>query len=397
MATIRASTEAADAIPQFWLSEALGYLRDEIVLAGLVRRDVDDVVAEEGDTINVTKRGALSVQTPAENAALVPEGPTTTKIPIVLNQYAAVTWQATDLASAKAVDDAINYAQDAAAKLAEHIEQSIAAEYANFTTTKTGTDGVSGITLANIISTRIDQNKANVPRSGRAMVIHPDAEEDLLNLDKLTDVDRAGTSMALREAMLGRLYGYDVYSSNNVAQSAYTLYIDVVDDSDGDYEVDLSGFTGTTATFAASSDTIEDIADGLATDIDDDALYTASAAQVGTTSTYRITVTKTDGSVFTYENLTSPSSGLEVTSAGVHLPTHNMAFHPDAITLAMRPLPLPPAGSGAVGAYIVDPESGLAMRFMQQYDLLSRGLIQSIDVLYGVKLVDERLAQEVLS
>src|SRR5579884_445843 len=64
--------------------------------------------------------------------------------------------------------------------------------------------------------------------------------------------------------------------------------------------------------------------------------------------------------------------------------TKNLAFHRDAMLLATRPFRDLPAGSGVQAASIVDPETGLALRVLYQYDMANRGVHVGYDILYGV-------------
>lgn len=63
----------------------------------------------------------------------------------------------------------------------------------------------------------------------------------------------------------------------------------------------------------------------------------------------------------------------------------NIAFHRDCMTLAMRPMPAPPASQGVQSATMT--EDGFGIRVMWQYSILFKGTIVSMDVLYGVKVV----------
>jgi coat protein Gp5 len=65
--------------------------------------------------------------------------------------------------------------------------------------------------------------------------------------------------------------------------------------------------------------------------------------------------------------------------------TTNIAWRTDGAILAMRGLPEPPAGSGAVAANVRDPESGLVMRSLMGYDTRLGGVQVTLEVLYGVK------------
>jgi hypothetical protein len=83
--------------------------------------------------------------------------------------------------------------------------------------------------------------------------------------------------------------------------------------------------------------------------------------------------------------------------AGTPDSTKNIAFHRDAIVLAMRSLPEPPANSGATAAVVRDAESGLLMRAVMAYNASHLGIQVTLDVLYGVKVVRDALACVVLS
>lgn len=83
-------------------------------------------------------------------------------------------------------------------------------------------------------------------------------------------------------------------------------------------------------------------------------------------------------------------SQLVPTAAATPLQTKNMAFRRDGVILAMRGLPEPPAGSGAVAANVRDPQSGLVLRSLMAYDARLGGVQVTIEALYGVKTLDAK-------
>lgn len=300
MANITA-TSVADATPQFWAAKAIGALSANLVMAGLVNRDVADVVQNVGDTINVTKRGSLTVRDKSADTVVTPDAPANTKVPVVLNKHKYVAWYLEDNASAKGIEDALNYVQDGMIAIAEAIETDLLALHASIANS-VGTAGTD-IGDATLLLARKQLNIQRCPMMGRNLIISPKDEVALLGLDKFTAADARGDNgVALSEARLGRIYGFDCYMSQLVDVTA------------------------------------------------------------GTPDT-----------------------------------THNLAFHGDAFTLAMRPMPLPASGSGAIGAYVVDPVTGLALRYTRQWDSNNLATKHVIDVLYGVAAIDEdRLAVEVM-
>ena len=69
--------------------------------------------------------------------------------------------------------------------------------------------------------------------------------------------------------------------------------------------------------------------------------------------------------------------------AGTPVSTKNLAFHKSAIMMAMRPfMPITP-GTGVATATAVDPESGIAIRVLKQYDINYRATHLAFDILYG--------------
>lgn len=295
------TTEAADAIPQFWAAQAIGALSANLVMANLINRDASNEVATVGDTINIVKRGAVTVKDKSANTNVVADTPTNTKVPVVLNKHKYVSWHLEDNASAKAIADAVNYVQDGMMAIAETIETDLLELYASIAN-DVGTAGTD-IDDTTLLQARLQLNVQKCPAMGRNLIVSPKDEIALLALDKFTAANQRGDGgNALTEAELGRIYGFNCYMSQLVPVTA------------------------------------------------------------GTPDT-----------------------------------THNIAFHRDAFVLAMRGLPLPEAGSGAIGSVIVDPRTGITLRYTRQWDSDALATKHVIDVLYGVAAVDEdRLAVEVL-
>ncbi|MFC0547051.1 P22 phage major capsid protein family protein [Kutzneria chonburiensis] len=67
-------------------------------------------------------------------------------------------------------------------------------------------------------------NDENIPSNGRVIVLGSLLESILLTDPHLTRMDEAGTTSALTEAVLGRLYGFTLVSSNAVAEDAFFAF-----------------------------------------------------------------------------------------------------------------------------------------------------------------------------
>ncbi len=81
-----------------------------------------------------------------------------------------------------------------------------------------------------------------------------------------------------------------------------------------------------------------------------------------------------------------------IQSGGSPVRKHNMAFHKDAIGLAVRPLPVDGDGLGVKQGVYNDPISGLSIRLTMGYDNSVGGMSVRAEVLYGVSIMRQGLA-----
>lgn len=280
-------TEAAGFIPEIWAATALGALRANTVMLNLVNRNFENLVANQGDIINVPRRGTITVNDKAANTPITLQTPSADTIALTLNKYKEVSFLVEDIAKAQANQDIImGYIMDGIIAMGHQIDDDILALYSGFSTTPLdATSGSGGVVVNTIIEAQRLFNKALVPTEGRNIVWGEDAQAELLKLNQFTNAQYDPSNAdALTNATLGRKYGFTHYMDQRVVQT-----------------------------------------------------------------------------------------GGEV---------KNLAFHRDAIMLATRPLPLPPAGTGVTAS--VMSENGLGIRAMYGYDIRLKGMVVSLDMLYGV-------------
>lgn len=68
-------------------------------------------------------------------------------------------------------------------------------------------------------------NKSYVPAGGRTLLIGSEVDSALIQLDNLVRADQSGTTDTLREATIGRVYGFNVVVSNLIAPGeAYAFH-----------------------------------------------------------------------------------------------------------------------------------------------------------------------------
>lgn len=296
------TTEAGAAIPEFWLGKAIGRLRANTVMARLVTTDYSETqIANRGDTVNVTKRGDVTVRDKAEGTDITSDAPSNTGVAVVLDKHKYVSWTLEDNAGSKAIDDAVNYVQDSMDALVEAVETDLLGLYSDVANS-VGAAG-SDVTDATVLDARKQLNDQKCPQMGRSIIVSSKDDRALLAIDKLTDPRTIEGAQALKEAALGRYAGFDIFMSQLVTETA-----------------------------------------------------------------------------------------------GPPTNTHNIAFHKNAFYLVTRPLITADPRSGAISVIMTDPVTGITLRYTRQYSIAQLATVHVIDVLYGVKSVDEdRYAVEVLS
>ena len=75
-----------------------------------------------------------------------------------------------------------------------------------------------------VLEAREILGEADVPTGGRWLAVSPAVATYLLKLDKLSRVDAAGTASALRDAIIGRFYGFTVVESNGLTAGTAVAY-----------------------------------------------------------------------------------------------------------------------------------------------------------------------------
>jgi len=86
-----------------------------------------------------------------------------------------------------------------------------------------------------------------------------------------------------------------------------------------------------------------------------------------------------------------------VVTSGSPVAYHNLVYTKNAFVLATRPLPEVPAGHGAISTVITDPDTNVGLRVVSSWDTDLGGLKMTLDLLFGVAIVDQRRVVELES
>lgn len=215
-------------VPEIWSSRLLVATRKALVYAApnVVNRDYEGDIAEAGDTVRITSvsRPAIGTYVPG-STTITPENLTTGQRTLVVDQSKYWAFSIDDVDKRQAKSNLIPQAMsEAAYGLADTVDQYVAGLYtqiaaANFLnvvgspidTYTAPTDFYNKI----LVPLRTKLTKANVPTAGRYVIVPPDGYASLLLDERFIKADNAGTDAGLRNGLVGRAAGFDIYESNN--------------------------------------------------------------------------------------------------------------------------------------------------------------------------------------
>jgi hypothetical protein len=220
MANITLS-EVGDALATMIAAEALGYLKANTVLARLINRNFDSLVATRGQTVKIPFTGGLVVNDKVANTAVTRQTPDDSSVSVTLNKHKEVTFLIEDVARAMASVDYLNaYLKDGMGVVSEAIDGDIAALYSGFSQT---IDATSGLSKATFREARRLLNAAKATQAGRVAVLHEDAEAEFLDITEATNRDYAESlGQAKADGASGRFMGFDVFMDQQIKVVAGT-------------------------------------------------------------------------------------------------------------------------------------------------------------------------------
>lgn len=353
--------------PTLVAQEALLALESRLAASGLVYRGVErdfNTPRAKGDTINVKVPATFASKqfvsaTSAQNV-------TESSVAVKLDTIADVTVDITSQEMTLSIDDLSKQViQPAAYAIAEQIESNVLGALvagAGLSETKTSTAVIGDLGK---LSKALDKKK--VAKSERYLFLAPKHQYEYVALDVIIGFDKSQNSGALREAEIGRVFGFETFGSTQMpdtdAATAGTAASYSVAGTAGASVVAITSMSGATVTVKTGDKFVYD-----------NHVYTFAADGTGDTSAIAsIAITPALHKTFT------------AASAFLVNKPFSVGFHKSALTLAVAQQELPLGG--AVGAIAYSP-SGLAVRVVYGYTQSSKTNNISIDVLYGIKVLD---------
>lgn len=208
--------------PEIVAREALMQLTNNAVMSRLVHRDYSsEFVAGVGDVVNVRKPATFLAKDFVAEIEI--QDANEVSVPIKMDKHYDVSFQVTTKEMSLDIEDfSEQLIKPAMLAFNDKIDADLIALHSKITNTV----DMAGDTFApaDLIKARKHIVNAGAPTTNRYAVIGTEAEADLLNTELFVSAEKVGDEgTALREASLGRKFGLDIYTDQNVKKgSAYT-------------------------------------------------------------------------------------------------------------------------------------------------------------------------------
>lgn len=438
-------------VPQIWSQETLAILEEEMTIARRVNRQFSSQVQSQGDVVNISRPSQFTAVKKNVNDSVTIQDATTTNVAVTLNQVAHTSFAIKDLEAALSNQNLISlFLRPAAISLARQLDTTLLVQNYQFRQTRDpGSDNqavgqLGSLAASNVKSTMIaarKQLRKNRGPDGWDMYVSPETEAIMLELDLFNAADKIGDDgTQLRNASLGKLLGFNVLAPQNVpfvetaAQTTNagdtdgvhlkgSTTLDVQAGSGTDYAVgqfitiesDLSPYQITAISTDEltldvplrfdSADTEDvnrvttaavDLVAGYAAGWDKAIAFDGSGVPVvgqmvcfGADTT-KYGVVSVSGSTITLDR---PLVNAIVDNAVIGLAPaggYDFPMHPDCMTLVNRPLgPVMPGAGGVSG---VASFNDLSMRTVIAYRPVEQDHLVTMDILYGLQVLDKNYA-----
>lgn len=445
---------------KLWAREAVSILTDNMVMGNLVHRDFSPIVQEFGDTVNTRKPAEFVAVRKTNDDNVTVQNATATNIPVKLNQLVHVSYLIRDGQESTAFESLVqSFLLPAMIAEADFVDTVLATQVYQFINYSGGRLAQMDETTGKryILDTRKVMNDNKAYMDNRNLIVGSAAESTLLDIDNFTDANRVGDNgTALSRAILGSKFGFDIRMDQNVPFiSPITTVVTGAVNHSGGYAAGTVAFTVDGLSAAITAGTWFTISG------DDTPLQVASTTGGATptviTSSYpnkrlvadnaviTLCPTSTTTAAYTYDSAsnTGYSGDIAITAFSGNTPQigqlvtfgastiiygivkvnsttsitldrpieanigsgatvnlgpaggFNIAFHRNALTMVSRPLARPREGTGAMSEVVNF--NNMSLRVVMTYDGNAQGTLVTLDILFGIKILDAHLGAMMLS
>ncbi len=204
--------------PEVIAREALMVFRNNAVMSKIVYRDYEnEFVSGVGDTINIRKPATFEAKEFDGNIVIQDANEGT--VPVKLDKHYDVSFAVTSKEMTLDIED---FSKQLLVPAMQAFNDKIDSDLIALHSKITNTVDMTGDTFApvDLIKARKHIVNAAAPSTNRYAVIGTEAEADLLGTDLFVSAEKVGDQgTALREASLGRKFGLDIFTDQNIKKN----------------------------------------------------------------------------------------------------------------------------------------------------------------------------------
>ncbi len=231
--------------------------------------------------------------------------------------------------------------------------------------------------IADLLNARKIMVNNKAPLRNLYAVMSPLTTASLLALAAFHEADKSGTTRALREASLGRVFGYEFFENQNIQTHAIGS-----SDVGGIIDVAVSYPAGTTTIHIDNLASADTIAKGTLITI------TGNTGQYVTTADVTLASNEADFPIYPALNATVLNDAVMAFNPSATTSKDNLMFHRNAFAMVSAPIE-PPIG-GAKGSTVN--YKGISLNVVQDYDIDTQLNKMTISLLCGFKTLTPELA-----
>lgn len=212
-------------IPEVWTAQLLLSLKKRHVAAGLVNRDYEGEIQRQGDTVHVTNLTAPTIGNYTKHTDITVEDIDDGTAALTIDQAKYFAFEVDDIEKVQQVaggNALATQVQEAAYGLAD-VADAFLLGAMNDAVQGTGNDlGTVAIhtdadaLYDSIVDLMVKLDQANVPDSGRFVIVSPSLHGRLLKLDRFVATGDEKAAASRGNGFIGQVAGLDIYKSNNL-------------------------------------------------------------------------------------------------------------------------------------------------------------------------------------
>jgi len=212
-------------VPEHWAMEGLMQLQEEMVVANLVHRDFENKIANFGDTVNTRKPGEFKIRRKTDaTTTLEKQDASSTNVAVLLNQWFYNSFVIKDGEQSESFKDLVGiYLVPSMRTIARSVDRSVLGHFHQFLSTPTNRSGrllnlSSDSSHDTVLDAREKLNRRNAPLDAqRHLVLSAMSETALLQNELFIRANERGDGgVALENARLGRILGFNTWLAQNV-------------------------------------------------------------------------------------------------------------------------------------------------------------------------------------